>query len=62
MPLLKRLVSINDGQKVRHLFGTWHEAMFCGEPGNAECIWKAGDSQMTSQQLKALLNLKLYSS
>jgi len=31
----------SDGQKVRHLFGTWHEAMFCGEPGNAECIWKA---------------------
>ena len=38
----------SDGQKVRHLFGTWHEAMFCGDPANAECIWRAGDSHTTS--------------
>ena len=28
---------------MRHLFGTWHEAMFCGqEEGDATCVWQAG--------------------
>lgn len=32
----------SEGQKVRHLFGTWHEAMYCGQEGDATCVWKAG--------------------
>lgn len=32
-----------EGEKVRHLFGTWHEAMYCGEEeGDASCVWQAG--------------------
>ena len=32
-----------DGEKVCHLFGTWHEAMFCGEEdGDASPVWQAG--------------------
>ena len=32
-----------EGTKVRHLFGAWNEAMFCGEEGNtSECIWRVG--------------------
>ena len=31
------------GEKVRNLFGTWHEAMFCGSPSdNPTCVWAAG--------------------
>ena len=33
----------SDGVKVRHLFGTWHEALFCGEnPDSAQCVWRIG--------------------
>ena len=33
----------SDGVKVRHLFGTWHEAIFCGEdPDSAQCVWRTG--------------------
>ena len=36
-----------EGEKVRHLFGTWHEAMFCGEEdGEATCVWQAGMSRV----------------
>ena len=35
----------SDGVKVRHLFGTWHEALFCGEdPDSAQCVWRTGKS------------------
>ena len=33
-----------EGAKVRHLFGAWNEAMFCGEENEeAQCIWRAGN-------------------
>ena len=33
----------SEGTKVRHLFGTWNEAMFCGVEGEqAKCIWRVG--------------------
>ena len=34
----------SEGAKVRHLFGAWNEAMFCGkEEERSECIWKVGE-------------------
>ncbi|XP_064389026.1 oxysterol-binding protein-related protein 3-like isoform X2 [Halichondria panicea] len=31
------------GTAVRHMFGAWHEAVFCGDsPETAQCIWRAG--------------------
>jgi hypothetical protein len=39
-----------DGVKVRHLFGTWHEALFCGEdPDSAQCVWRTGQSNFASK-------------
>jgi len=33
----------SNGTPVRHLFGSWNEAMYCGADGDdTECIWKAG--------------------
>ena len=35
------------GEKVRHLYGTWNEAMFCGETSDdAQCVWKAGENNV----------------
>lgn len=32
-----------EGSKVRHVFGAWNEAMFCGTEGEeATCIWRVG--------------------
>ena len=40
----------SDGVKVRHLFGTWHEALFCGEdPDSAQCVWRTGRSNFASK-------------
>lgn len=32
----------SEGEKVRHLFGNWHKAMYCGEEGDTVCVWQAG--------------------
>uniref|UniRef100_A0A672ZCF5 Oxysterol-binding protein n=1 Tax=Sphaeramia orbicularis TaxID=375764 RepID=A0A672ZCF5_9TELE len=29
------------GKVIRRLFGKWHEAVFCGDPPSATCIWRA---------------------
>jgi hypothetical protein len=40
-----------EGERVRHLFGTWHQAMFCGEEeGEATCIWQAASMPADSDQ------------
>ena len=32
------------GEKVRHLYGTWNDAMFCGEKqDDTYCVWRAGE-------------------
>ena len=38
----------SEGEKVRHLFGTWHEAMYCGQEGQASCVWQAGEEGQVS--------------
>ena len=32
----------SEGAKVKSLFGTWNEAMFCGELENPLCVWRIG--------------------
>uniref|UniRef100_A0A1A7WKM0 Oxysterol-binding protein n=2 Tax=Iconisemion striatum TaxID=60296 RepID=A0A1A7WKM0_9TELE len=32
------------GKVVHRLFGKWHEALFCGDPPSATCIWRASKS------------------
>lgn len=29
------------GKVIHKLFGKWHEAVFCGDPPSATCIWRA---------------------
>ena len=38
----------SEGEKVRHLFGTWHEAMYCGQEGQVSCVWQAGEEGQAS--------------
>ena len=58
----------SEGTKVRHLFGTWNEAMFCGEEGEiTECMWKAGTAVHPKwhldlvQQNNSILNISYFS-
>ena len=38
-----------EGSKVRHVFGAWNEAMFCGTEGEeATCIWRAGEWRLST--------------
>ncbi|CAJ1061733.1 oxysterol-binding protein-related protein 3 isoform X1 [Xyrichtys novacula] len=33
-------ITDNKGKIIRRLFGKWHEAVFCGDPPSATCIWR----------------------
>lgn len=46
----------NKGKVVHRLFGKWHEAVYCGDPPSATCIWRASMSFLTkcrNQRLNA---------
>ncbi|CAN9514303.1 unnamed protein product [Ophioblennius macclurei] len=34
-------ITDSKGKVVHKLFGKWHEAVFCGDPPSATCIWRA---------------------
>uniref|UniRef100_A0A3B5A6V7 Oxysterol-binding protein-related protein 3 n=1 Tax=Stegastes partitus TaxID=144197 RepID=A0A3B5A6V7_9TELE len=34
-------ITDNKGKVIHRLFGKWHEAVFCGDPPSAKCIWRA---------------------
>ncbi|XP_070767360.1 oxysterol-binding protein-related protein 3 isoform X4 [Enoplosus armatus] len=34
-------ITDNKGKVIHRLFGKWHEAVFCGDPPSATCIWRA---------------------
>lgn len=34
-------ITDNKGKVIHRLFGKWHEAVFCGAPPSATCIWRA---------------------
>ncbi|KAF7669454.1 hypothetical protein LDENG_00186460 [Lucifuga dentata] len=44
--------SITDhkGKVIHRLFGKWHEAVFCGDPPSATCIWKANAMPVDYEQ------------
>eukprot|EP00058_Branchiostoma_floridae_P019892 XP_002605382.1 hypothetical protein BRAFLDRAFT_74202 [Branchiostoma floridae] len=31
-----------DGKEIHHLFGKWHEGLWCGHAPSAKCIWRPG--------------------
>ncbi|XP_077283452.1 oxysterol-binding protein-related protein 6-like isoform X2 [Arctopsyche grandis] len=35
-------ITTSDGKVLRKLFGRWSEALFCGHPPAAKCIWRPG--------------------
>ncbi|KAM7420645.1 hypothetical protein PAMA_015058 [Pampus argenteus] len=44
------------GKVIHKLFGKWHEAIFCGDPPSATCIWRASMTHYQYENaLKALL-------
>ncbi|XP_066305295.1 oxysterol-binding protein-related protein 6-like isoform X4 [Branchiostoma lanceolatum] len=41
-----------DGKEVHHLFGKWHEGLWCGHPPSAKCIWRpAANVRLTENKL-----------
>ncbi|KAM9851668.1 oxysterol-binding protein-related protein 3 isoform 1-T1 [Aulostomus maculatus] len=38
------------GKVVHRLFGKWHEAVFCGDPPSATCIWRANAMPLNHEQ------------
>lgn len=35
------VITDNKGNVIHKLFGKWHEAVYCGEPPSATCVWRA---------------------
>ncbi|XP_078700703.1 oxysterol-binding protein-related protein 6-like isoform X3 [Branchiostoma floridae x Branchiostoma belcheri] len=41
-----------DGKEVHHLFGKWHEGLWCGHPPSAKCIWRpAANVRLTENKV-----------
>uniref|UniRef100_A0A3Q2UI93 Oxysterol-binding protein n=1 Tax=Fundulus heteroclitus TaxID=8078 RepID=A0A3Q2UI93_FUNHE len=38
------------GKVIHRLFGKWHEAVFCGDPPSATCVWRASQMPMNYEQ------------
>ncbi|XP_061633510.1 oxysterol-binding protein-related protein 3 isoform X1 [Phyllopteryx taeniolatus] len=38
------------GNAARRLFGKWHEAVYCGDPPSATCIWRANAMPLDHEQ------------
>uniref|UniRef100_A0A8D3D4V1 Oxysterol-binding protein n=1 Tax=Scophthalmus maximus TaxID=52904 RepID=A0A8D3D4V1_SCOMX len=43
-------VTDQKGKVVHRLFGKWHEAVFCGDPPSATCIWRANAMPVDHEQ------------
>lgn len=35
------VITDSKGNVIHKLFGKWHEAVYCGEPPSATCVWRA---------------------
>lgn len=35
------VITDKKGNVIHKLFGKWHEAVYCGEPPSATCVWRA---------------------
>lgn len=40
-------ITDHKGKVVHRLFGKWHEAVFCGAPPSATCVWRASRALCT---------------
>lgn len=43
-------ITDNKGKVVHQLFGKWQEAVFCGDPPSATCIWRASAMPVDHEQ------------
>ncbi|XP_028435979.1 oxysterol-binding protein-related protein 3 isoform X2 [Perca flavescens] len=43
-------ITDNKGKVIHKLFGKWQEAVFCGDPPSATCIWRANAMPVDLQQ------------
>ncbi|XP_069552254.1 oxysterol-binding protein-related protein 3 isoform X4 [Brachyistius frenatus] len=43
-------ITDNKGKVIHKLFGKWHEAVFCGDPPSATCIWRANPMPVEHEQ------------
>ncbi|XP_042345141.1 oxysterol-binding protein-related protein 3 isoform X3 [Plectropomus leopardus] len=43
-------ITDNKGKVVHRLFGKWQEAVFCGDPPSATCIWRANAMPVDHEQ------------
>ena len=51
----------SDGAKVRHVFGAWNKAMFCGEENGdqVECIWRACKNYTSVQDIGGEIRVRI---
>ncbi|KAM3614144.1 uncharacterized protein V6R79_010832 [Siganus canaliculatus] len=43
-------ITDRSGKVINRLFGKWHEAIFCGDPPSATCIWRANAMPLEYEQ------------
>uniref|UniRef100_A0A3P9KZM2 Oxysterol-binding protein n=1 Tax=Oryzias latipes TaxID=8090 RepID=A0A3P9KZM2_ORYLA len=43
-------ITDNKGKVIHRIFGKWHEAVFCGDPPSAKCIWRANAMPVNHEQ------------
>uniref|UniRef100_A0A8C8DHW5 Oxysterol-binding protein n=1 Tax=Oryzias sinensis TaxID=183150 RepID=A0A8C8DHW5_9TELE len=43
-------ITDNKGKVIHRIFGKWHEAVYCGDPPSAKCIWRANAMPVNHEQ------------
>lgn len=41
------VITDSKGNVIHKLFGKWHEAVYCGEPPSATCVWRASTTSFS---------------
>nr|XP_061788953.1 oxysterol-binding protein-related protein 3-like isoform X1 [Nerophis lumbriciformis] len=44
------IITDQKGNVLRRLFGKWHEAVYCGDPPSATCVWRANAMPLDHEQ------------
>lgn len=53
-------ITDSKGKVIHRLFGKWHEAVFCGDPPSATCIWRASTTGSSHENsLKVTMHVSL---
>lgn len=53
-------ITDNKGKVIHRLFGKWHEALFCGDPPSATCIWRASTTSFFHNNALFTMHISLW--